>query len=85
MKYSVRYDPKAEKQLEKLSKEIAARIVKTLRRVAETSKGIETVTNKPYGFKIRIGNYRILVDLSYNPNTIWVRYIDHRGKIYKRK
>ena len=30
MKYEVRYDPKAEKQLEKLPKETAIRIVKKL-------------------------------------------------------
>ena len=85
MNFDVRYDPIAEKQLEKLPKEVAARIVRKLREVGETGRCIEPITNKPYGFKIRIGDYRVLVDLTYNPHSIWVRYIDLRGRIYKRK
>lgn len=84
MKYEVRYDPKAEKQLEKLHKELAARIVKKLREVGETGRGIETLKDENYGFKIRVGAYRILIDITYNPNVIWIRYIDLRGRIYKR-
>ena len=84
MKYEVKYDPKTERQLEKLQKEIAKRIVKKLREVAETGRGIETLKDELYGFKIRVGDYRILVDLTFNPNIIWVRYIDHRGRVYKR-
>jgi mRNA-degrading endonuclease RelE of RelBE toxin-antitoxin system len=84
MKYEVRYDPKAEKQLEKLHKEIASRIVKKLRGIGETGRGIETLKEEQYCYKVRVGDYRILVDLTYNPNIIWVRYIDLRGRIYKR-
>lgn len=84
MKYDVRYDPKSEKQLEKFPREIAQRIVKKLGDVAETGRGIETLKDEAYGFKIRVGDYRILVDLTYNPNIIWVRYIDIRRRIYKR-
>jgi len=84
MKYEVKYDTKAEKQLEKLPRSIARRIVGKLRDISETGRGIETLKDEAYGFKIRVGNYRILVDLNYNPNMIIVRYIDLRGRIYKR-
>ena len=36
MKYEIRYDPKAEKQLEKLPREIVQRIVKKLREVGSS-------------------------------------------------
>ncbi len=84
MKFEVKYDPKAEKQLEKLPKEISKRIVKKMREVAETGRGIEILKDEKYGFKVRIGDYRVLIDLEYNPNLIIVRYIDIRGRIYKR-
>ena len=84
MKYEVKYDPKAESQLDKLQKEILRRIVKKLRNVGETGRGIETLKDEVYGFKIRVGDYRVLVDLTFNPNILWVRYVDHRGRIYKR-
>ena len=84
MNFEVKYDPKTEKQLEKLPKEIARRIVKKISQVGENGYGIEPITNAPYGFKIRVGDYRVLVDLTYNPTVMWVRYIDLRSIIYKR-
>lgn len=48
MKYSVLYDPKAEKQLEKMPNEIARRIVLKMREVGETGRGIETIQEKDY-------------------------------------
>ena len=41
MKYEVRYDSKAEKQLEKLQKHIAQRIIKKLREVSETGGALK--------------------------------------------
>ena len=84
MKYEVRYDPKAEKQLEKLPREVTQRILKKMRYVGETGRGIETIKEEKYGFKVRIGDYRALIDLTHNPNTIWVRFVDHRSRVYKR-
>jgi mRNA interferase RelE/StbE len=84
MKYLVCYDPKSEKYLEKLPKPLAARIVKKMREVGETGRGIELLKDEQYGYKIRVGDYRILIDLTYNPHIIWVRHIDHRGRVYER-
>ncbi|MBS3088948.1 type II toxin-antitoxin system RelE/ParE family toxin [Candidatus Pacearchaeota archaeon] len=84
MKYEVRYDPKAEEQLRKLPKEISERIIKKMRYVGETGQGIEVLKDEQYGFKIRVCDYRVLVDIVNNPNTIIVRYVDKRGRIYKR-
>ncbi len=85
MSYEVKYDPKAEEDLDHLPKEISQRIIKKIRQVSETGNGIESIKNKAYGFKIRIGDYRALIDLTYNPHTIWVRFIGHRKKVYEEK
>jgi len=42
MKYEVKYDPKALKQLDKLPWNIAQRIVKKIGEVSETGRGIIT-------------------------------------------
>ncbi len=84
MKFEVKYDPKAEKQLDKLQRDVAKRIINKMRQAGEIGHGIERIENEPYGYKIRVGDYRVLVDLTFNPNVIWVRYVDHRGRIYKR-
>jgi mRNA-degrading endonuclease RelE of RelBE toxin-antitoxin system len=84
MKYEMRYDPKVERQLEELPRIIAQRIVKKLRETGETGRSIEAVKDEFYGYKVRVGDYRILIDITHNPDIIWIRYIDHRRKIYKR-
>lgn len=84
MNYAVRYDPKAEKQIEKLPKEIAGRIILKMHEVSETGHGIESIKDEAYGYKVRVGDYRVLIDITYNPHTLWVRYVDHRGRVYKR-
>lgn len=84
MKFQVRYDPKAEEQLEKLPKEVSKRIVKRMRFVGETGRGIESIKDEKYKYKVRAGDYRVLIDITYDPNTIWVRVIGHRGKVYKK-
>jgi len=78
------WDPKAEKQLDKLSLDISKRIVKKVKKVAETGRGIEILKEFKYGFKIRAGAYRALVDVLYDSNLIIVRVVDHRSRIYKR-
>ena len=72
MSYEISWDPKAEKQLEKLPKEISRRIVLKLRYVAIDGRGIEALKEAEYGYKIRIGDYRIIIDLTYNPDIIWL-------------
>lgn len=70
MSYEVKYDQKAGEDLDHLPKEISGRIIKKIKQVSETGNGIESIKNKSYGFKIRIGDYRAIVDLTYNPHTI---------------
>lgn len=82
--FDVKWDPKAEEQLDKLPREISKRIVLKVKKVAETGRGIEALKEFMYGFKIRVGDYRILVDVYYNPHIIIVRVVDHRSKIYLR-
>ncbi len=84
MKYEVLYDPKSEKQLDKLPRNTAVRIIKKMREVGDTGRGIETLKDENYKYKVRVGNYRVLIDITNNPSRIWVRYVDHRSRIYKR-
>ena len=84
MTLPVRWDPKAVKQLEKLPRETAARIVAKVKLTGETKRFLEPLTQHEYGYKIRAGDYRILADLSYNPDELIVRYVGHRRNVYKR-
>ncbi|QQG38613.1 MAG: type II toxin-antitoxin system RelE/ParE family toxin [Candidatus Woesearchaeota archaeon] len=81
--FEVKWDPKAEEQLEKLPRDISRRIVIKTKKVAENGRGIEPLKEFVYGFKIRAGDYRALVDVYFNPDIIAVRAVGHRKNIYK--
>jgi mRNA-degrading endonuclease RelE of RelBE toxin-antitoxin system len=34
-------------------------------------------------YKLRIGDYRALIDVEFSTRTLWVRKIGHRKEIYK--
>ena len=70
--------------MDKLPKDIALRIVNKIEEVALTGRGIETLKEEQYGYKIRIGDYRALIDITYSPPTLWMRDVDHRHRVYKR-
>lgn len=84
MSYEVVYDPDAERQLDKLPKEVSRRIIKKMREVPEKEIGIEPLKEHHYGYKVRVGDYRVLIDLEYNAKRIMVRFIDKRSRVYKR-
>ena len=84
MNFEIFWDPKAISQLRKLSKNISSRVVKKIRLAGETGIGLELLNEHEFGFKIRIGDYRALCDVYYNPDKIVVRIVEHRKKVYKK-
>lgn len=73
------------KTLEKLPKDISKRIVHKV-----NSLKLDPFRYlKPYEgescYKLRVGNYRVLVDVEYKNLTIYIRILGHRKKIYKKK
>jgi len=76
----------AVKDLEKLDKPIAQRI---LRRLAWFSKNFQRIVPEPLtgefkgAFKLRIGNWRVVYTVE--GKTIVIQFIGHRSEIYKIK
>ena len=83
MSFEIFWDPKAVSQLRKLPKGISSRVVKKVKLVGETGIGLELLKEHEYGFKIRVGEYRVLCDVDYNPEKVIVRIVEHRKKVYK--
>lgn len=82
MSYSVEWDPKALKFLEKLPKNIAERILKKLDVIKENPfRYLEHYEGDYY--KLRIGDYRALIDINLKNKTLIIQVFDKRGRIYK--
>ena len=81
MSYEIIWHPTAAKYLESLPHNIAKRILKKFDEVAvEPFRYLEHFEGE--GHKLRIGEYRALIDVDLEKRILKVRVFDKRGRIY---
>jgi mRNA interferase RelE/StbE len=83
MVYEIFFSKTAEKQLKKLDRKIQERIVEVLERVRIKPERyvIKLIGDK--GYKLRVGDYRVILDIDATRHKIFVLKIGHRKNIYK--
>jgi mRNA interferase RelE/StbE len=80
--WEVKFDEQAIDFLGRLPKDIKERVFnKILSAKHNPFHFFESFEGKE-GYKMRVGDYRIIADSEYNPNIIKVRLIGHRKNIY---
>jgi mRNA interferase RelE/StbE len=83
MSYKIIFSDFAEKQLDKLSNEIQKRIISTLKRcMIRPYPHVKKLVGSKY-FRLRVGDYRVILDIIDNELIIHVIELGHRKKIYK--
>ncbi len=82
MSYSIRYTPKAYKQLMKLEVEIRERIVLALDRIRfRPERYVKKLVGDP-GYRLRVGDYRVIMDLDKGELVILVIKVGYRRGVY---
>ncbi len=83
MAYHVSWHPKTRKYLRKLPQEISSRIVKKVKKIREDPLHyLEHYEGKDL-YKLRVGDYRVLIDVDFSNKILKVRVVGHRRNIYK--
>ena len=88
MASTILFDPRAERELAKLDRQVQIRILRFLReRVAplDDPRDLgEALTGPLRSFwKYRVGHYRVIVDLQHDQLVVLVLRIGHRGSVYR--
>jgi mRNA interferase RelE/StbE len=84
MPWQVVWSEKSVKQLEKIDKKDAQKIYDSvLECVEEPFRVVIRLTNSPF-YRMRVGKYRVILDLQQNKMIIFVVESDHRSQIYKK-
>ncbi|WP_026736327.1 type II toxin-antitoxin system RelE family toxin [Fischerella sp. PCC 9605] len=85
MSYKVEISKSASKQLKKLSSELQERIQAKIDDLALEPRpsGVKKLKNRENGYRIRIGDYRVIYDIFDDVLLIIVIEIGHRSKVYK--
>jgi len=82
--YGITFSDSALRQLERLEKQIQERIIRTLERIRiRPGDYVQKLVGDP-GYKIRAGDYRIIVDVDHEQLCILVIKVGHRKKVYDK-
>ena len=81
--YDIEFSKTAEKQLEKLEKNVQKRIISTLERIrVRPYPHVKKLVGRKY-FRLRVGDFRVILDIKEKKLLILVLEIGHRSNIYK--
>lgn len=83
--YKVKIHPKVNRFLKNCDKALSGRIKKKLKLLKSNPFKYLEHYERERLYKLRIGDYRALVDVDNSRKIIFIRVLDHRSKIYKRK
>ena len=84
MVWEVVWSAKSVKQLGKIDKKNTQKIYDSvLDCIQDPFKTVIRLANSPF-YRLRIGSYRVILDLQQNKMIIFVVETDHRGRIYKK-
>jgi mRNA interferase RelE/StbE len=82
--YEILFSKQSEKQLNKLEKTIQKQIINALERIRIRPELFVTKLVGDPAYKLRVGKYRILMEIKKNKLIILILKIGHRKKIYQK-
>ena len=84
MSYEIIFTDTSQKQFKKLEKDAQERIIKALERIRiRPEVHVKKLVGDP-GYRLRVGEYRVIIDIKKDKLIILVIKIGHRKNIYKK-
>ena len=85
MSYTIHYSENAAKELRKLPSNIAVNIIKGIERIRiRPFEFVQKIVGTEY-YRLKVGKYRVIMDIINNEFRILVIRVGHRRNIYKKK
>ena len=82
--YEIIFDKKALEQLNKLDRLIKERIWNKLQVCKENPFRFLEALIEIEGFKLRVGDYRVIIDIDYKNKVLKVIKVGHRRNVYEK-
>lgn len=83
MSYEIIFTDTSLKQFKKLEKNVQERIIKALERIRIRPEAHVKKLVGDLGYRLRVGEYRVIIDIYKDKLVILVIKIGHRKNIYK--
>jgi mRNA interferase RelE/StbE len=84
MDFAVKVHPNVQKFLGKLDKQLEERIINKFKLLKSNPFVYLEHYEGEKVYKLRIGDYRALIDVDMVRKIVFIRVLDHRKRIYKR-
>lgn len=83
--YRIEIKPSASKELEKLPRQMVARIVAGIKDLADNPypQGVKKLAGFDHTYRVRVGDYRVLYDIYENRLVIEIIRVAHRKDVYR--
>ncbi len=83
MTYDVKIKPKAIKQLKKIPKDVVERILKKIILIKDTPQSFMKKLESKNIWSLRVGDYRVLIDIFEDNKIIEIIKVGHRKDVYE--
>ncbi|NEO83502.1 MAG: type II toxin-antitoxin system RelE/ParE family toxin [Spirulina sp. SIO3F2] len=84
MTYQIRIPKVVQKQLQKLKEPTRQRILDSLRQMQEQPRFGNAIKMKnSEGYRLRVGDYRVLYDIDDAAQVVTIRRVAHRRDVYR--
>ena len=84
MEYKIIWSIKAAKQMERLDRTVNKRIYEKVGQLHQNpERFVEKLVLYPY-YRLRVGDYRIILDIQHEMVRILILKVGHRGNVYER-
>ncbi len=84
MPFGVEFSELAAEKFRRLENNVRDRVVKKLREVAENPRRNLTSLRGIGAFKIRVGDYRLIADIDWKEEVVYILTLGHRSVVYRR-
>ncbi len=81
--YEVNFSVNSHKEFKKLERKVQKHIIAVIERIKIRPENYFQKLVSGLGYKVRVGEYRIIADLNFQKKTILITKLGHRKKIYK--
>ncbi|WP_354246695.1 type II toxin-antitoxin system RelE/ParE family toxin [Arthrobacter sp. UYEF20] len=83
--FAVEYDPKALKELAKLDKPVARRVIQAIDALSVDPRpsGVRALVGYPNLWRIRVGDYRVVYTIRDTELVVLTLRVAHRSSVYR--
>ena len=80
--YEIEFTETALRQMKKLEPSVQKRIVSVVERIrVHPDRYVRKLVDEPY-YRLRVGDYRVIMDIKRGKMLIMVLYVGHRKNVY---